>query len=228
MTKNGAARQALHSSLRGGDTSGVTTPTLFVAVVLLLCAITLMGTSYTRFRETNAEVHRATSVLLQIAEVDSKLVGMEMTVRGYALTDDPVFLKRENYERIHLVSAMQQLDRLIAQESSQRESFAHLRAVVAKRMALYAYLSGLGSDRVREVARVITDTDKRREMLSGRLALNALRDRELKLLQDRQAVQERDAWHTFLIVISIIAAAFVLGGIGLLVSRLHIPAKHPK
>jgi CHASE3 domain sensor protein len=201
---------------------------LFVAVVLLLCAIALMGASYTRFRETNSEVHRATSVLLQIAEVDAKLVGMEMTVRGYALTDDPAFLVRENYERIHLISAMRQMDGLVAQESSQREGFARLRAVVAKRMALYAYLSGLGSDRAREVARIITDTDKRREMLSGRLTLNALRDQELKLLQERQAVQERDAWRSFLIAIIIIVAAFVLGGIGLLVSQLHIPAKHSK
>jgi CHASE3 domain sensor protein len=203
-------------------------PALFAAAVLLLCAITLIGASYNRLRQTNAEVQRATSVLLQIAEVDAKLVGMEMTVRGYALTDDPAFLKRENYERIHLISAMQQLGGLIARESSQREGFAHLRVVVAKRIALYAYLSGPGIDRAREVARVITDTDKRREMLSGRLTLNALRDRELKLLQDRQAAQERDAWNAFLIAIGIIVTAFVLGGIGLLISQLHIQAKHSK
>ena len=226
MKTNVADRRTVPSAVRGGNLRSVATPILLAALVLLVSAIALIGASYTHFRETNAEVHRATSVLLQIAEVDAKLVGMEMTVRGYALSDDPAFLMREDYERIHLISAMQKLQGLIAQEPSQREGFAHLRVVVADRMTLYAHLSGLELDRAREVARAITDNDKRREMLSARLTLNALRDRELKLLQDRQMTQERDAWHAFLIAISIIVAAFVLGGVGLLISQLRIPTRH--
>ncbi len=163
------------------------TPTLFAAVVLLLSAMALLGVNITELRRSYAVIQRSNATLLEIAEVDAKLVGVEMTVRGYALTDDPKFLRYQHYERSHTMTAMDKLAQLVADQPAQMRRLELLRGLVAKRLALYSQLSGLGPGHASDVAAAITDPKKRDDMLSARLTLQAMRDDQLKLLASRQA-----------------------------------------
>ena len=190
------------------------TPMLFAAIVLLLSGIVMLGANVSVLRANSAMVQRTDDALIQISEVDAKLVGVEMTVRGYALTDDPSFLRYQQYERSHIAAAMDRLAALIANEMSQASRFAELRDVVAKRLALYAYLSGLGPGHAKEVAAAITDPAKRHDMLSARSHLTDMRNQELKLLTERQGASARQASRTYALAIGIVVLAFGFGALG--------------
>lgn len=152
--------------------------------------------------------------MLEIAEVDAKLVGVEMTVRGYALTDDPKFLRYQHYERSHTMTAMDKLAQLVADQPAQMRRLELLRGLVAKRLALYSQLSGLGPGHASDVAAAITDPKKRDDMLSARLTLQAMRDDQLKLLASRQATSEHQAAHTFKLAFAFVILAFLLSALG--------------
>jgi CHASE3 domain sensor protein len=196
------------------------TPMLFAAIVLLLSGIVLLGANVSVLGANSTLVQRTDDALIQISEVDAKLVGVEMAVRGYALTDDPSFLNYQQYERNHVTAAMDRLATLIAGEASQTSRFALLRVLVAKRLTLYTYLTDLGSGHAKEVADAITDPLKRHDMLSARLTLNALRDRELKLLAERQAVSAHQATRTYTLAIGIVVLAFVFAVLGLAFAQI--------
>lgn len=191
---------------------------LFAAIVLLLSGIVLLGANVSVLRANSALVQRTDDALIQISEVDAKLVGVEMTVRGYALTDNPSFLSYQLYERSHVTTSMARLATLIAREVSQAGRFARLRVLVAKRLALYTYLSDLGPGHAKEVAAAITDPDKRHDMLLARIHLTEMRDQELKLLAERQVASARQASRTYALAIGIVVLAFGFGALGFVFS----------
>jgi CHASE3 domain sensor protein len=206
--------ESLKTLFQRGYLRQIGTPVLFAAVVLLLSGVLLLSANVAALRKSSAFVDRTNHTLLQIAEVDARLVGVEMTVRGYALTDDPAFLEYQNNERARLKIAMDKLAPLIADEASQTSGFSRLQVVVAKRLALYAYLSGLGPGHAKAVAAAITDKAKRRGMIEARATLNAMRDRQLQFLAERQATASLQAGRTYELAIGIVVLAFVFSALG--------------
>lgn len=189
-----------------------------VAVTLLVSGMILLGVNLKSLRTSFDWVEHSNTVLLQIADIDAKLVGVEMTVRGYALTDDPIFLRYQKYERDHVKLAMDKLATLMVDEAAQARRLENLRATIAKRLALYAHLSGLGPGHAKDVATAITDPAKRRDMLDARLSLNALRDAELQLLTEREKTAADDASRAYDLAVGIVTIAFLLGGLGFTLS----------
>lgn len=187
---------------------------LFGAVVLLLSGMMLLGANVSKLRDSYTRVQRSNAVLLQLAEVDAKLVGVEMTVRGFALTDDPAFLKYQKYEREHATAAMDKLAALIGTDASRASSFKLLKSLVAKRLALYAYLSGLGPGHAHEVSVAIRDPAKRNDMLNARILMAHLRDDEMKLLAARQDAATQQAAYSYKLAFGIVVLAFVLSALG--------------
>ena len=206
--------ESLKTLFQRGYLRQIGTPVLFAAVVLLLSGVLLLSANVAALRKSSAFVDRTNRTLLQIAEVDALLVGVEMTVRGYALTDDPAFLEYQNDERARLKIAMDKLAPLIAGEASQTSGFSRLQVVVAKRLALYTYLSGLGPGHAKDVAAAITDKAKRRGMIEARATLNAMRDRQLQFLAERQATASLQAARTYELAIGIVVLAFVFSALG--------------
>jgi two-component system, LuxR family, sensor kinase FixL len=198
-----------HGHLRQAGTS-----CLFGAVVLLLSGMMLLGANVSKLRDSYNWIQRSNAVLLQIAEVDAKLVGVEMTVRGYALTDDPAFLRYQKYEREHVTAAMDKLAALIGADASHAASFGLLKSLVAKRLALYTYLSGLGPGHAQEVAAAIRDPAKRDDMLNARVLLVHFRDQEMRLLAERQNAAAEQAAGSYELAFVIVVLAFVLSAMG--------------
>jgi len=215
MQATSATFQGVRSLFERGHLREMGTPTLFVAVVLLLSGMALLGANVSELRESYAWVERSNNTLLQLAAVDSKLVGVEMTVRGYALTDDPVFLAYQQHERTFTTMALDKLSALLADQPAEAGRLAKLHTLVAKRLALFAQLSALGPGHAKDVAAAITDPQKRGDMLEARLTLEALRDDELKLLAARQDASARQAAHTYKLAFVFVVLAFLFSALGL-------------
>jgi two-component system sensor kinase FixL len=196
------------------------TPTLIGSVVLLISALLLLGANVSALRNSFAWVQRTDDVLVQLSEVELRLVGNELTVRGYALTDDPVFLTYQKSEQEQMESAMRKLTTLIAEEPSQKSRFATLRSLVDKRMAHFAHLTSLGPGHAQEVAVAIRDPQKRTVMRAARAQVATMRNEELKLLANRQAAVAEQSTRAYQLAIGIVLLAFVFGGLGLAFAQI--------
>ena len=190
------------------------TPTLIGSVVLLISALLLLGANVSALRNSFAWVQRTDDVLVQLAAVETRLVGNELTVRGYALTDDPVFLTYQKNEQEQMATAMGKLSTLIAEEPSQKNRFTALRALVGKRMAHFADLTRLGPGHAQDVAVAIRDPNKRAVMRAARTQVIAMRNEELKLLANRQAAVAEQSTRAYELAIGIVVLAFVFAVLG--------------
>ena len=190
------------------------TPMLLCAVVLFVSAMAMLGDNVSQVRTGYASVQRSNAALLDIAEINTQVMGIDMTVRGYALTGNPVFLHYEADNRELLRRAMDDLASLIAGEAGHSVSMATLRQLVARHEAVFAKLSDLGPGHGADVAAAITDPAKREARYAVQRALTALHADELKLLDARRNAAERQASRTFEIAFGIVFLAFVASALG--------------
>jgi CHASE3 domain sensor protein len=214
MSTAAATVNKIKIRLQRGHLRQAGTSCLFGAVVLLLSGMMLLGANVSKLRGSYAWVQRSDTVLLQLAEVESRLVGVEMTVRGYALTDDPVFLRYQKPEHEHLLMAMDKLATLLSGDASRTALFRQLQDKTAKRLALYAYLSALGPGHAQDVAAAIRDRAKRNDMNMAHDLIRLLRDKELKLLAVRQDATAQQATRSYELAFVIVVLAFVLSALG--------------
>jgi two-component system, LuxR family, sensor kinase FixL len=186
-----------------------------VAVLLLLSAVVLLGVNVTKMQESFAWVHETDEELIQIAEVDKRLVANELAVRGYALTDDPVFLTYYRNEA-HLMNAA--LDKLgksqVDDPSDIQREFVRTRELVGQRLDQFAHLVGLGPGHAPDVANAIRDPHYRTVMRAARASVEAMRNLELAELAGRQVAATRQAKNTYGLAVCIVVFAFVFGALG--------------
>jgi CHASE3 domain sensor protein len=206
--------------VRQGYLRQIGTPTLIGSVVLLICALLLLGANVSALRNSFTWVQRTDDVLVQLSEVETRLVANELTVRGFALTDDPVFLTYQKSEQDQMAAAMVKLTTLIAEEPSQASRFAVLRGLVDKRLTHFAYLTSLGPSHAQDVAVAIRDPQKRAVMRAARAQVITMRNEELKLLANRQAAVAQQSTRAYQLAIGIVLLAFVFGGLGLAFAQI--------
>jgi len=204
---------------QGGHLQLLGTPMLTGSVVLLICGVLLLGVNVSVLRQSFAWVQRSDDILLTVSDIKTNVAGNELTVRGYALTDDPIFLSYQKNELRALAENMGKLSRLMADDPAQQSRFVQLKAVVGRRTALFTHLTALGPGHAADVAFAMVFEQTRTVMRAGRGALDALRGAELKILAERQQASERQASRTYAITVAIVILAFGLGVIG--IALLH-------
>jgi CHASE3 domain sensor protein len=209
-----APLQGLAALAHRGYLRQIGTPTLIGSVVLLISALLLLGANVSALRNSFAWVQRTDDVLVQLSEVETRMVGNELTVRGYALTDDPIFLTYQKNEQEQMATAMKTLAVLIADEPSQKSRFAALRGLVDKRMTHFADLTSLGPGHAQDVAVAIRDPQKRTVMRAARGQVIAMRNEELKLLANRHAAAAEQSTRAYQLAIGIVVLAFVFAVLG--------------
>ncbi|MDE2183077.1 MAG: CHASE3 domain-containing protein [Alphaproteobacteria bacterium] len=187
---------------------------LFAAVVLFVAAMAMLGRNVAAMQESYASVQRSNTALLKIEEINTQVMGIDMTIRGYALTDDPVFLMYFSDSRRRLHRALDVLDSLIRSEPEGPADMADLRRRSALQEQVFAVLARLGPGHAREIAAAITDPVQRRKRYEVQRKLTALHDKEEALLVERQAAALHQASRTYALVASIGGLAFVVGAIG--------------
>ena len=189
-------------------------PMLITAVVLFVAAMAMLGANVSAVRESYSRVQRSNSVLLELAAINTLVMGIDMTVRGYALTDNPDFLVYEADNRRRLGYAIDNLASFASADPGQSARIARLRPLVAQHEALFAQLSSLGPGHAKEVATAIADPAKRKMRYAVQNALTAIHNDEVKLLATRQQTAERQVSYTFDLAVGIIAFAFMAGTVG--------------
>lgn len=206
--------QRVNTLFQGGCLRQIGTPTLFAAVVLLLSSMMLLSANVSKLRDSFAWVQHSNSVLLQLADAEAKVVGVEMATRGYALTDDPAFLGRQKNERKSTAIAMDKLAALLGADTFRADRLTRLRGLITEREAHFAQLSGLGPGHAQDVAVAIRDPIKRGQMGDVHGLFQALRADELKVLAERQSAVARQAERTYGLAIGIVILAFAFSALG--------------
>ena len=189
-------------------------PMLIAAVVLFAAALAMLGANVSAVRASYRSVQRSNSILLELAEINTLVMGVDMTVRGYALTDNPKFLDYHADNRRRLGYAIENLASFVAVEPEQSVRMAELRALVAKHEAVFSQLSSLGPGHAKDVAAAISDPEKRKVRYAVQDLLKTIHNDEVKLLATRQQVAERQVSYTFNLAVGIIAFAFLAGMAG--------------
>jgi CHASE3 domain sensor protein len=190
-------------------------PTLLAAVVLFVAAMSMLGNNVSALRESYGWVQRSNNVLLDIAEINTLVMGVDMTVRGYALTDKPDFLLYEADNRHRLGIAIDNLASLASDDPGQSVSIVKLRALVARQEEVFVQLSSLGPGHAKDVAAAIIDPATREKRYAVQRALTALHDDEIKRLAARQREADRQVSHAFNLALGIVVFASIAGALGI-------------
>lgn len=198
-------------------------PTLFGAVVLLVSATLLLGANLSALRGNLKWIEHSQQMLDQINNLETSTLGEELSVRGYALTGDPVFLQYHRYERSHSLDALAQIQRLSSVEGHQRAEFDRVRQLIDQHMALFGALAVESEDRTVRAVKAITDPVVRANMLQTRQGLRELRAIEQHEFAARQHDVADQLFRAFFLAIGIIVAAFLLGGLGVWAAQLKPP-----
>jgi CHASE3 domain sensor protein len=193
-------------------------PMLLAAAVLLLSAMVLLGANISELRRTNTEVQRTNAALLDLAEINTLVMGIDMTVRGYALTDDPEFLVYETDNRARLHIAVDHFASLVKGEPEWAGRIAALRKLIAKHEALFLDLSALGPGHAREVGAAIADPVKRQARYDVQNTLTGMRTDELTQLSALQEKTEGQIRRTNYLAFGIFFLAFFAGLFGVVLT----------
>jgi CHASE3 domain sensor protein len=201
--------------LRRGHLHSIGTPTLIAAAVLLICALLLLGANVSALSDSFAWVQRTDNALMALSDIELRVIGNELTIRGYALTDDPRFLLFHGNETKFMWAATDKLGDAIGYDPVQVARYRRLRAVLDQRSNQLSRLFSLGPGHAREVAAAIVDDRYRNVLFAARGQVDDFRAEELKLLAERQAAATLQAKRTYGIAIAIFVLAFAFGGLGI-------------
>lgn len=196
-------------------------PLLAMAVALLVTAVALLGMNVTLQQKNYEAVQGCNAELLQISEVDKRLMGLELTVRGFALTDDERFITYYKSELQQIRAALAALSRDMDDDPpSVQRALADLKTAVKKRLADLEALVELGPGQAQVVAVAIRNKDYRATMYAARAKVADLKKIELQELSDRQAYFVERTNATFVEAVAIVFAAFVLGAAGVFLLKV--------
>ena len=209
------SQRGLKQALHHGHLHSFAIQIIAVAVVLLLSALMLLSVNVTALQKSFNWVQQSDQVLLSLSEVELRLQGNELAVRGFALTDDPVFVTYQDNEVRMLWQAMDKLASEVRDEPDNRARYLRLREIVKKRLYTLAYLVGIGPRNTKEVADAIRTAAYRAVMRETRAQIAAFRADELKVLNARQAMAAGQAEHTYEFAIAIVVLAFVFAALGI-------------
>ena len=200
---------------------------LVAAVVLFVAAMAMLNQNVAQLRRSFTWVEQVYAVQKRFDAVNSRIVGVEMTVRGYALTGDPAFLLRHRKAHSNLVVLMRNLRDLAATETALQADFAELEKAVALHEALYDSLIGQGPQHQAVVAEAIANPAKRRFNERVVQALVRMEATEQRLWAERHAAAERDAQWTYAIALGIAGLAFLAGSLGFALTLFGRPRSRP-
>ena len=189
-------------------------PTLLASIVLVVAAMTMLGNNVSSLRGSYGWVQRSNNVLLDISEINTLVMGIDMAVRGYALTDNPDFLVYEANTAKRLNATNDDLAKLASDDPGLKANVVKLRGLVAKQDELFSGLSKLGPGHAKEIGAAIADPAKRETRYAVQRLLTVIHDREVKRLAARQQAADHDVTHAFMLALGLVALAFVAGAVG--------------
>lgn len=198
----------------------IATPLLIGAVVLLICAVLLLGVNLQVLRNNAAWVQHTDDVLLTVSGLKVDVLNHELSLRGYALTQEPIFLHYRDMEMHALEEDTARLSRLMAADKDEQVQLARLKAMLVRHTAMFEKLFALGDGHAGDIARAITDPQTLAVMNATRQDISTLQAAELQILAARQKAEESQAVRTYAMALALVVLSFVCGAVGIALSRL--------
>jgi CHASE3 domain sensor protein len=195
-------------------------PILFGAVVLLVSATLMLGANISALRGNLASMDHSQQMLAQISQLELERLGLELTVRGYALTGDKLFQKIQSEVDGRRETALARMDRLVRENPAHAPQYNKLMADLRTHAATFDGMMQLGPDRAALVAKVIVDPEMRVWKYRIRDDLAHLRALELGDIADHQRDITSQLFRAFFLAVAIIVAAFLLGGFGVWAAQI--------
>ena len=195
------------------------TEMLVGAVVMLIAGMVLMGANLSELYDIGLSTQRTNDALTQAAMVDNEILGIELTVRSYALKRRQVYLDSFKMRQARLRKALDQLSALLSDQPAQSRRLAKLHTYVENRLALFSKLLTLRPNRQDIIVNTVTNLTLRTERQKAQTEMDAIRSDEMIRVANRQVAGERKVQQTFILSVGIVAFAFMLAGIGLILVR---------
>lgn len=217
----------LRNSLLSGHFRSAGLQIMVVAIVLLLAGMVMLGSNVSELNASYAWAQRTNTTLLHVADLNHSMVGIEMSVRGYALTGKPIYREYYAYDRGQLERNAAALNGELADRPQAAARIKTVMGLLEERLADFDRLIALGPGRITEVAAAIEDVRIRRIRLDIDRNLDEIRNTQLILLKSLQDASEDKVRDSYRMAIFTVVAAFLLGVFGLfLVQSGSIKTKH--
>ena len=218
MSVSSNSAQRLKLLVQGGQLHHLGGQILVVAGVLLISSVLLLGVNVSGLQKSFGWVQETDGELIQISNVEKQLVSLELSVRGYALTEDPVFLRYIATEKRALDDAMKTLASTMSDDPEPVTRPLHrLKGLVDKRVRQFSNMAEPGN--AAKVAATIRDADYRTTMRETRAVIAQMRTSELAELADLEAGASGQARRTFGLAVCMMLLAFAFGVAGLACMR---------
>jgi CHASE3 domain sensor protein len=190
-------------------------PALVASLVLFVSAMTLLGASVAELRTSYARVQKTNEALLEIAAVNSDILRIEMTVRGYALSGDENYLVWQQMAQDALDLRVARLENLVADDPDERTDIAKLRKLLRTHESYFDAMAKLvPGNRERVVAEMVEYSKKvKRRPIENLLA--DMRADETRVLALEQRSAETRVVRSYRYAIGISLIAFLFGALGL-------------
>lgn len=207
-----APRSRVWEILEAGILREMGLPMLVVSLVLFVSAMTLLGANVSELRRGYARVQQANEALLELETVNNDILRIEMTVRGYALSGDPIYLTWKQMAESGLHDRVAGFDTIFG--DNQRANVRELKRLLAEHCFFFDRLAErVPKERDAVVAAVVAyGKNVGRKRIEDLLLV--MRSAEMKNLAQEQVLAENRVVNAYFYAIGMSAAALLFAGFG--------------
>jgi len=214
MTFDRNHRSRLWEFLEHGLLSELGVPALIVSLVLFTSAMVLLGANLSELRTGYARLQRSNEALVQLAMVNTDILRVEMTARGYVLSGDPAYLVWLKMARDGVHQRLGTLDAVFSDDEDQRGDARMLRRLVDAQNDYFESLTRRMAGEREAVIAEIVDYSKKVKRRPIENLLTDLRGDELREIAVRQVEAERRVVGAYRYAIGISSLALIFGALG--------------
>lgn len=189
-------------------------PTLVVSLVLFVSAMTLLGANVSELREIYSRVQHSNQVLLDLEGVDNDILRVEMCVRGFVLSGDPIYLTWKEMSAAKLRDRVGGFDTLFGDDPKQRNRLARLRQLLDDHDTYFNELARRAPKEHERVSSEILAYGKKVGRRDIEDTLIEMRTTEMKSMAEEQLHAEKRVISAYRYAIGMSAAALVLAALG--------------
>lgn len=189
-------------------------PALAASLVLFVSAMTLLGANVSALRSAYAQVQTTNQALLEMAMMNSDILRIEMTVRGYALSGDPDYLVWQKMSEDTIDTRIATFDKLVRDDPDELRDVTKLKTLLASHRAYFRAMAQMvPTNRDRVVAEMV-DYSKKVKRRPIEALLSDMRDDETRRLATQQHEAETRVVAAYRYAIGLSSIALLLGAIG--------------
>lgn len=189
-------------------------PALMASLVLFVSAMGLLGTNVSELRTGYERVQRTNEALLQIATINTTFLRVELAARGYIMSGDPEFTRRQALAHHALHMRLDKLDEVVGENAHEHQDVVMLTKLLNEHCAYFEEMTKLAAtDRAQVIAKVLDYSRQAKRRPIDDL-LNHLRNDEAVRLAELAKLAEARVVAAYRYAVAISAIALMLGGFG--------------